>query len=391
MESKRINLLIPLIGSSALILSYALIKPDSFEWITLFVPFTIGSKMLHEKSDHGSFISLVFSSIAALLVFVSFKTFLSLSILALMSLRANHYYQPDSISPRLLQKRNMSPFIFVSFAIVKLLLHILEVEFAYYHEIAAYPIVENLFLVSITIALFLIILRESQKKYETLRTRVATSEKNWTNNVMTLLSHNIRTPIASMGNRVDIIKLKSSNGIQISKEDIDALALDRDRVNTIVHGLLSKSSRSIIAAEKSQEVSIYQTLHDYRDRVKILIPEGIDFNLGANDTIALDLALESIISNSEKYGASLVQVSLQANDKEISIQISDDGEGMDAETLKQYGTPFNSTKSKEGGTGLGVYFALQLIKEAGWRWSVESELRKGTSVTINIPKGRLVL
>jgi signal transduction histidine kinase len=231
----------------------------------------------------------------------------------------------------------------------------------------------------------------SMKNYDSLKSVVAEGEKNWTNNVMTLLSHNIRTPIASMGNRVDIIKLKSSNGIQISKEDIDALALDRDRVNTIVHGLLSKSSRSIIAAEKSQEVSIYQTLHDYRDRVKILIPVGIDFNLGANDTIALDLALESIISNSEKYGASLVQVSLQANDKEISIQISDDGEGMDAETLKQYGTPFNSTKSKEGGTGLGVYFALQLIKEAGWRWSVESELRKGTSVTINIPKGRLVL
>lgn len=42
----------------------------------------------------------------------------------------------------------------------------------------------------------------------------------------------------------------------------------------------------------------------------------------------------------------------------------DDGEGMLDGTLKSHYTSFNSSKSKNGGPELEVYFALQLIREA---------------------------
>lgn len=370
---------------------YVLFAGKAFQWGILFMPLAISAKIITKENQENNLITIAASTFVGIIAFVTLSTTLSIIALSLLSLRTIAYYNPKSTHPRLLKDRDLSPFILISLVAAKIVLSLMNIEFGHYQTLQNNPNLA-LFLLCICLVLALIIaLDQTNKAYNPLKTNVATKEKNWTNNVMTLLSHNIRTPIASLGNRVDIIKLKKSAGIEISEDDIEGLTDDRERVNSIVHSLLSKSSRSIIATKDTPESSINEALNDYVDRVKILKPEGIDFNLSSNDKIALNLALESVISNSEKYGASLIQISLETKDKEVLLTISDDGEGMDEETLERYGTPFNSAKSKNGGSGLGVYFALQLVKEAGWQWSVESELGKGTTVTIGIPKQLLIL
>lgn len=391
MESRPHNSISPLIGSCVLILLYALLKTEAFEWIVFIIPVSAASHMIAHKGIYGNLFHSVVAVLLGLTIFISFRIYLCLALLSLFALKYNSNYIPKSIHPRLLIERNLGSFIYISFGAVKLVLFSVNLDYAHYSDPTNYYSLTTFFYLILTLGFFDQILIESKRNYDTLKSEVATREKNWTNNVMTLLSHNIRTPITSLGNRVDIIKIKKSAGIEISEDDIEGLADDRERVNSIVHSLLSKSSRSIISSKDAPESSILETLNDYVDRVKILKPEGFDFNLSSNDKIALDLALESVISNSEKYGASLIQISLGTNDKEVLLTISDDGEGMDEETLERYGTPFNTTKSKNGGSGLGVYFALQLVKEAGWQWSVESELGKGTTVTIAIQKQLLVL
>lgn len=391
MENRPVNLTIPLIGSCVLILFYALFKQEAFEWVVLIIPFSIASHIISLKSNLGNLVHMGGATLIGLTIFLSFPIYICLTLFTLLGLKFNSNYAPASIQPRLLIDRNLSPFIFVSLAVVKFVLFSMHLDYSHYEHLLSNPSLITFLMLFLTIGYFEQILIESKRNYDTLKSTVATKEKNWTNNVMTLLSHNIRTPIASLGNRVDIIKLKKNAGIEISDDDIEGLIEDRERVNSIVHSLLSKSSRNIISSKDTSESSISEALNDYVDRVKILKPEGIDFNLSSNDIIALDLALESIISNSEKYGASQIQIALDTHDNEVSITISDDGEGMDDVTLERYGTPFNSSKSKNGGSGLGVYFALQLVKEAGWQWSVDSEHGKGTTVTIRIPKILLVL
>ena len=116
----------------------------------------------------------------------------------------------------------------------------------------------------------------------------------------------------------------------------------------------------------------------------------MDFNIRSNSRIALDLGLESVISNSEKYGSSIISIDVRVDSSDIYLSIVDDGDGMSQEALDRYGTPFNNQRSKQGGSGLGVYFALQLIKDAGWDWAVESELNLGTTIHIIIPKNTIV-
>jgi two-component system NtrC family sensor kinase len=66
----------------------------------------------------------------------------------------------------------------------------------------------------------------------------------------------------------------------------------------------------------------------------------------------------------------------------ISIKISDNGAGMDAETLKNLFEPFFTTK--EGGTGLGLYLIKKGIEKHKGKIDVQSEKGKGTTFTVEL-------
>ncbi len=84
-------------------------------------------------------------------------------------------------------------------------------------------------------------------------------------------------------------------------------------------------------------------------------------------------------------GAPNGNVTIQARSAEgmLELKIHDDGVGMAPEVLNRAGTPFFTTRSE--GTGLGIAQCQRLIGTAGGRFSIESELGVGTTVTIILP------
>jgi PAS domain S-box-containing protein len=62
----------------------------------------------------------------------------------------------------------------------------------------------------------------------------------------------------------------------------------------------------------------------------------------------------------------------------LVIKISDNGCGMDPETLSRIFNPFFSTKAPGQGTGLGLYICQNLVKDLGGRIEVESEAGSGS-------------
>lgn len=69
----------------------------------------------------------------------------------------------------------------------------------------------------------------------------------------------------------------------------------------------------------------------------------------------------------------------------ITIEVSDTGIGMAAETLDRIFDPFFTTKRQEG-TGLGLAISQTLIDRQGGAISVESVLGKGTRFTVWLPE-----
>jgi signal transduction histidine kinase len=68
----------------------------------------------------------------------------------------------------------------------------------------------------------------------------------------------------------------------------------------------------------------------------------------------------------------------------VKITISDTGKGIPHQIVDKIFDPFFTTKPK--GIGLGLSITYQIVKKHGGTIKVESELGKGTSFVINLPK-----
>jgi PAS domain S-box-containing protein len=71
--------------------------------------------------------------------------------------------------------------------------------------------------------------------------------------------------------------------------------------------------------------------------------------------------------------------------KYVRLSLSDTGIGMDAATLSHATEPFFTTKGVGKGTGLGLAMVRGLSEQSGGTVTIESEVGKGTTVTMWIP------
>jgi signal transduction histidine kinase len=70
----------------------------------------------------------------------------------------------------------------------------------------------------------------------------------------------------------------------------------------------------------------------------------------------------------------------------VRITLRDTGQGMDKETLAHVFEPFFTTKGNGEGTGLGLSQVYGFISQSGGHIRIESEVGKGTSVHLFLPR-----
>lgn len=76
----------------------------------------------------------------------------------------------------------------------------------------------------------------------------------------------------------------------------------------------------------------------------------------------------------------------EANDL-VGLEISDTGTGMPAEVLARAFEPFFTTKEPGRGTGLGLSMVYDFAQRAGGTATIQSEVGRGTRVTVLLPRG----
>ena len=69
----------------------------------------------------------------------------------------------------------------------------------------------------------------------------------------------------------------------------------------------------------------------------------------------------------------------------VRIQVSDTGGGIEEQAIPHLFEPFFSTKTQWGGTGLGLSSVYGIIKQSGGFIWVESQVDRGTTITILLP------
>ena len=79
-----------------------------------------------------------------------------------------------------------------------------------------------------------------------------------------------------------------------------------------------------------------------------------------------------------------VRLSLGRQGGQARIEVADTGQGMSREFIRdRLFKPFQTTK--QAGMGIGAYESFQYVQELGGKIEVDSELSKGTKVTILLP------
>ena len=208
-----------------------------------------------------------------------------------------------------------------------------------------------------------------------------------------MVSHDIRSPLNSLKMAVDDVQ-------KIDNEQRFIINHSIQRINDIALNLLNR--------KKGQELKYQFTSEDISELTQHLVEaKKIEFknktsiniifkNLVGNESkVFIDKkeytrAISNIINNSiEALDDGKIEISItDFDDNKVAITIKDDGRGMSEDLLKRLGEKgYSEGKSEsDSGSGLGVYHAKKTVAQFNGYMTFESELSKGTTVTIILPK-----
>jgi len=201
--------------------------------------------------------------------------------------------------------------------------------------------------------------------------------------------HQFRTPlhiISSAGSN-----LKDAAGIPASmRPEIDLICRSADRLKTAVQNLLTFAKGEEIPWTPNSVNTVINRVADFlKDEC---IKRGLKLELRQDASLSpirmqlewLEEAFLNFSMNSVEAmapGGTLTIQSKKSDDgKRVIVVISDTGAGMTAGVIKHLGQAFQS--GKKGGVGLGVYFALEILKRHKAKPVYTSVLGEGTTLTI---------
>lgn len=166
-------------------------------------------------------------------------------------------------------------------------------------------------------------------------------------------------------------------------------------VNRVVEGLEDLFSRTVgpaISIETAIANDVWQTLCDRNQLENVLLnlvlnsrdamPEGGRVVIGAENFV---ISMRQAARN--WHGGDMPESGHgMALGDYVVLSVLDDGGGMPADVLTRAFDPFFTTKPLGQGTGLGLSMTYGFVKQSGGHVFLESEIGRGTKVTIYLPR-----
>ncbi len=128
-----------------------------------------------------------------------------------------------------------------------------------------------------------------------------------------------------------------------------------------------------------------------RNLVRVKIDPGqfeqllMNLVVNARDAMPRGGLLTITTVNVQRPAVTSVDLGQSATGQFVQLTISDTGEGMSDEVMRQIFEPFFTTKGVGKGTGLGLATVYGIVSQAGGTICVESEVGRGTSFRILLP------
>ncbi|NJS13691.1 MAG: two-component sensor histidine kinase [Sphingopyxis sp.] len=215
-------------------------------------------------------------------------------------------------------------------------------------------------------------------------------------------SHELRTPLAAILGYVETLgQMEPGEAEPVMKRFLGIIDREARRMQQLVADLISISR---IEADRyrrpTTEVDLAELLRRTVSDIRVAAPaRGADIQLTlieaatmAGDAAQLTQLMHNIIGNAMKYGraGTPVAVALSDADKSWILSVGDVGDGIAPEHLPRLTERFyrvDDARSRAvGGTGLGLAIVKHIAERHRGRLSIESEVGKGTTVSLILPK-----
>jgi two-component system sensor histidine kinase KdpD len=217
------------------------------------------------------------------------------------------------------------------------------------------------------------------------------------NTLLNSLSHELRTPIATILGSVDTLleekeKISTSNQLALLRE-IEAASV---RLNQQVENLLNMSRLETSMLKLHLDwcdaneliFSVVRKLEMTNNTHSIVFDPNEQLPLIKIDTGLIDQVLQNILQNAIQYTPknSVVNIHGKMNADQFELTITDNGPGFPENEIpwvfdKFYRLP----NSKAGGTGLGLSIAKAVVEAHNGTIKLENEKPNGARFTITLP------
>lgn len=220
--------------------------------------------------------------------------------------------------------------------------------------------------------------------------------------LLALASHQLRTPASGVKQYLGILTSGMFGELTPEQHEIAQKAYDaNERQIQIVNELLyvSKVDAGQLRMEFN-EINIVRLIQVVVEQMQNRA-SAKDITIEATlpneafvygDDRYLPMVLDNLVSNAVKYSypSSVVEVVVKQDETTVSVIVTDHGVGISkadiARIFEKFNRIDNPLSHSEGGSGLGLFLAMQLAQAHGGTIDVTSKLEKGTTFTLILPK-----
>ena len=205
------------------------------------------------------------------------------------------------------------------------------------------------------------------------------------------ISHEINTPIGvSITSTSYLSDLLSSlqediNNQKLTKRSLDDFANNADQSLRLLLNNLNRASDLITSykqvavdqtSDKTRKINVAQYLNEIiqslhpklkktKHTIKVNCADNIDIycHAGAISQIFTNLIINSIIHGFDSIESGTITINAMLKGERLFLHYQDNGIGVPQDKLSQLFDPFYTTKSGDGGTGLGTHIINELVTD----------------------------
>jgi len=216
-----------------------------------------------------------------------------------------------------------------------------------------------------------------------------------------VVAHEVNNPLSGILTYAKLLRKWVASGQAAHEKQEEAMqcleliAAESRRCGDLIKNLLSLSRTAPMNVQSTD-------IHAVIDRCLLLVRHQLqlvgielqldiakDLSLVACDAAQMEQVFLALIMNAidamPRGGTLWIETRLSNHEKEVNIQVRDDGAGIAPDILPHIFEPFMTTKENGRGVGLGLAISRGIVERHHGSIEVASDMGRGTTFTVTLP------